>query len=122
MSSTPQTASQGHEPEEPHGVTVPAPHHHVNYIAVFGTLVVLTIVTVAATFIPTDSELVKVLIALLIASIKAACVAFFFMHLKFEGKLIYLILIVPLILCILLILALIPDVLHGPLFNIFFRA
>ena len=105
------------EPEEPHGVTVPMPHHHVNYFAVFGTLVVLTIVTVAAAFIETDSELVKVLIALSIASVKAACVALFFMHLKFEGKLIYLILIVPLILCFLLVFALIPDVMHGPLFN-----
>ena len=106
-----------HEPEEPHGVTVQMPHHHVNYFAVFGTLVVLTIVTVAAAFIKTESELVKVLIALSIASVKAACVCLFFMHLKFEGKLIYLILIVPVILCFLLVFALIPDVMHGPLFN-----
>jgi hypothetical protein len=35
----------------------------------------------------------------------------FFMHLKFEGKLIYLIFIVPLTLCVLVIVALIPDVL-----------
>lgn len=121
MTSTPQTASHGNEPEEPHGVSVPTPHHHVNYYAIFATLVILTIVTVAATFIPTENELVKILIALLIASIKAFCVAFFFMHLKFEGKLIYLIMIVPLILCILLICALIPDVMHGPLFNVLFR-
>ncbi len=111
----------GHEPEEAHGVSVPMPHHHVNYLAVFGTLVVLTIVTVSVTFIHTESELVKILIALLIASIKATAVAYYFMHLKFEGKLIYLIMIVPLCLCILLICALIPDVMHGPLFNIFFR-
>ena len=110
-----------HEPEEPHGVSVPLPHHHVNYFAVFVTLVVLTIVTVAATFIHTENELVKVLIALLIASIKATAVAMYFMHLKFEGKLIYLIMIVPLCLCVLLIFALIPDVMHGPLFNVFFR-
>ena len=110
-----------HEPEEPHGVTVPTPHHHVNYFAVFGTLVVLTIITVGAAFIHTENELVKVLIALAIASVKAACVAFFFMHLKFEGKLIYLILIVPVILCFLLIFALIPDVMHGVLFNNFYR-
>ena len=109
------------EPEEPHGVTVPAPHHYVNYFAVFGTLVVLTIITVSATWLPTESELAKVLIALTIASIKAACVAFFFMHLKFEGKLIYLIMMVPLCLCVLLIVALIPDILHGHLFNVMFR-
>jgi cytochrome c oxidase subunit 4 len=106
---------------EPHGTTVPTPHHHVNYVAVFATLVVLTVVTVAATFIHTESELVKVLIALLIASIKASAVAYYFMHLKFEGKLIYFIMIIPLCLCVLLICALIPDVMHGPLFNVFFR-
>ena len=47
------------------------------------------------------NELINVLLALLIASIKGLCVAMFFMHLKFEGKLIYLIFIVPLILCVL---------------------
>jgi caa(3)-type oxidase subunit IV len=99
------------EPEEPHGVTEPMPHHHVNYYAIFAALVVLTIVTVAVAFVHIESELVKVLVALLIASIKASCVAFFFMHLKFEGKLIYLIFIVPLLLCVLLTVALIPDVL-----------
>ena len=99
------------EPEEPHGVTQPAPHHHVNYYAIFAALVVLTIVTVAVAFIHIESELVKVLVALLIASIKATCVALFFMHLKFEGKLIYMIFIVPLLLCVLLTVALIPDVL-----------
>jgi hypothetical protein len=35
----------------------------------------------------------------------------FFMHLKFEGKLIHLIFVVPLLLCVLLTVALIPDIL-----------
>ena len=64
-----------------------------------------------------ESEIVKVLLALAIASVKAAFVCLFFMHLKFEGKLIYLILIVPLILTVLLICALIPDIVHSPMFN-----
>ncbi len=106
-----------HEPEEPHGVTVPMPHHHVNYYAIFASLVVLTAITVGVYFLHPTSELVKILLALLIASVKAILVAYFFMHLKFEGKLIYLILIVPVLLCFLLIFALIPDVMHGPLFN-----
>lgn len=108
-------------PEEPHGASLPAPDHHVNYFAVFGILVVLTIITVTATFMPTENELVKVLIALLIASIKATAVAMYFMHLKFEGKLIYCIMIVPLSLCVILICALIPDIIHGPLFNVIFH-
>ena len=105
------------EPEEAHGVTVPTPHHHVNYYAIFATLVVLTAITVGVYFLHPTSELVKILLALLIASVKAILVAYFFMHLKFEGKLIYTIFIVPLILCVLLVVALIPDVLRGPQFN-----
>jgi cytochrome c oxidase subunit IV len=105
----------GHE--EPHGHTEPMPHHSVPYFLIFGLLVVLTIVTVAVAFIDIRSEIVKVLLALAIASVKASAVAFFFMHLKFEGKLIYLILIVPLLLCILLVVALIPDIVYGAPFN-----
>jgi cytochrome c oxidase subunit 4 len=111
MSEAAPSMPHGREPEEPHGVTVPTPHHHVNYYAIFGTLVVLTVVTVAVAFIDIHNELIKVLVALAIASVKATCVALFFMHLKFEGKLIYTILIVPLLLCVLLTVALIPDVL-----------
>src|SRR5687767_8680531 len=99
------------EPEEPHGVSVPAPHHHVNYYFIFFSLVILTIVTVLVAFHRFESEVVNLLLALLVASIKATLVAMFFMHLKFEGKLIYLIFVVPLALCVLLIVALIPDVL-----------
>ena len=105
----------GHE--EPHGHTEPMPHHSVPYFLIFGLLVVLTVITVAVAFIDIRSEIVKVLLALAIASVKASAVAFFFMHLKFEGKLIYLILIVPLLLCILLVVALIPDIVYGAPFN-----
>ena len=108
--ASPTAAGRMQEPDEPHGTTVPTPHHHVNYFAIFGTLVVLTIVTVAVAFVHVENELIKVLIALAIASVKAGCVALFFMHLKFEGKLIYTIFIVPLMLCVLLTVALIPDV------------
>ena len=107
----------GNGHEEPHGHTEALPHHKVPYFLIFGVLVVLTIVTVAVAFLDIHNEIVKVLLALTIASIKASAVALFFMHLKFEGKLIYLILIVPLLLCILLVCALIPDIVHGPPFN-----
>jgi cytochrome c oxidase subunit 4 len=90
-----------------------APHHHVNYYGIFGLLVILTILTVGAAFLPAvanGSEGVKVLVALTIASIKAAFVALFFMHLKFEGKMIYVIVGVPLALTVILVCALIPDI------------
>lgn len=98
--------------DEPHDVTKPAPHHRVPYLMVFAALVVLTIITVAVGItLRFNNEIVNVLLALLIASIKASLVALFFMHLKFEGKLIYMIFLVPLGLCVLLIVALLPDLL-----------
>jgi cytochrome c oxidase subunit IV len=98
-------------PEEPHGVTVPMPHHEVPYFKIFLALVVLTAVTVAIAFVHFPTELINVLAALAVAIVKGSLVALFFMHLKFEGKLIYLIVIVPLILCVLVVTALIPDIL-----------
>ena len=98
------------------GHAAPAPHHHVPYFAIFGLLVVLTILTVAVAFIHIQSELLKVLVALAIASVKAAFVALFFMHLKFEGKLIYFIVGVPLVLTVILVAALIPDIIM-PMFR-----
>ena len=109
--STSESHGRMHETEEPHGMTVPTPHHSVNYYYIFFALVILTIVTVLVAFHRFESEVVNLLLALLVASIKATLVAMFFMHLKFEGKLIYLIFFVPLVLCVLLIVALIPDIL-----------
>ena len=119
--STADTANRMQEPEEPHDVTRPEPHHAVPYYKCFALLVILTAMTVGVyylfNYIHIENELVRVLAALLVASIKASVVALFFMHLKFEGKLIRVILFVPLCLCVLLVVALIPDVLRGPLFN-----
>ena len=101
------------EPEEPHGHSEAMPHHHVNYFLIFGCLIVLTVVTVAAAFLHFGTELITVGIALAIAFTKATLVARYFMHLKFEGKLIYLILFAPLCLCVILCVALIPDIGRG---------
>jgi cytochrome c oxidase subunit 4 len=117
MSET--TSNPSRIPEPAHGHTEPTPHHHVNYFAVFGILVVLTVVTVAVAFINIKSELAKVLLALAIASIKASAVVIYFMHMKFEGKMIYIILIAPLCFCILLVIALLPDVTFAPIFHQF---
>jgi cytochrome c oxidase subunit IV len=104
------TAARMHEPEEPHDVSRPTPHHSIPYFLIFGLLIVLTVITVAIAMKRFDDEIINVLLALLVASVKASMVAMYFMHLKFEGKLIYLIAIVPLCLCVLLVVALIPDV------------
>jgi cytochrome c oxidase subunit 4 len=101
-----------HEPEEPHGVSVPMPHHDVPYLKVFAALIILTIITVGiGIYLRFPQEIINVLLALLVASIKGSLVAMYFMHLKFEGKLIYLIFISPLVLCVILVLALLPDIL-----------
>ena len=103
---------RSHYDEEPHDVSRPLPHHPVPYMTVFGALVVLTIITVLVGIymrIPA-AEIVNVLIALAIAAVKASLVALFFMHLKFEGKLVRMIFIVPLLLCVLFVVALLPDI------------
>jgi cytochrome c oxidase subunit IV len=101
----------GRMPEPAHGHTEAAPHHEIPYMKVFVALLVLTAITVGVAIkMRFESEIVNVMVALLIATVKGALVALFFMHLKYEGKLIYLIFLVPLALCVLLICALIPDI------------
>jgi len=53
------------------------------YLMVFGTLLVLTLVTVAVSYLQLP-EVETVIVALAIATAKASLVAMFFMHLKGE--------------------------------------
>jgi cytochrome c oxidase subunit 4 len=65
------------------------PHIHGGpklYGAVLAALLFLTVVTVGASMIDFGGGLINVIIAMLIASIKASLVALFFMHLRWEGK------------------------------------
>jgi cytochrome c oxidase subunit IV len=59
------------------------------YIFIFGALMVGTIVTVLASFIPFGNPRINIAVALLIASVKAFLVAGYFMHLISERKMIY---------------------------------
>ena len=54
------------------------------YLTVFFALLVLTAVTVAVSRV--DFGSFNIVIAMLVASVKATLVAMFFMHLKFENK------------------------------------
>lgn len=58
------------------------------YMAVFGALLVLTMVTVAVSYLQMPAG-PAVTVGLAIAALKAALVAMFFMHLKHERRLIY---------------------------------
>jgi len=59
------------------------------YIYVFLALLLGTVITVVAAYVPFGSRSLNVAVALLIASAKAFLVAGFFMHLISEKKLIY---------------------------------
>ena len=60
--------------------------HHIDplwlYLAIFGALIFLTVVTVGASYV--DFGQANTIIAVLIASTKAALVAIFFMHLRHD--------------------------------------
>lgn len=86
-----------------------AGHAEPNYIGVFWWLLALTIVEIAVIYMP----LTKLVIAFLLVSLalsKAALVALYFMHLKFERLTLGIIALTPLILCVFLILMLTPDI------------
>jgi len=62
--------------------------HVKTYFMVFGALMVLTIVTVAVSYLHLPVH-EAITVALLIATIKGSLVALFFMHLNHERKMIY---------------------------------
>ena len=83
-------------------------HSHAKfYSIIFGVLVVLTIVTVAASRV--DFGIMNLVIAMGIASVKAGLVALFFMHLKYENPLTWLYAAFPLVLLGILIGSLYLD-------------
>ncbi len=65
------------------------PHSHLKELTLtFAALIVLTIVTVKIAKLDFGGVAINISIAMLIASIKAGLVALYFMHLKWEEKLI----------------------------------
>jgi cytochrome c oxidase subunit 4 len=88
-------------------------HKHPNYIGVFWWLLALTILEVGVIFMPMARLLIAILLVGMAMS-KAALVAMYFMHLKFERRTLGLIAITPLLLCVLLIFALLPDLSATP--------
>ena len=88
--SAPSTAS--HTQPKPAGAATHDEHfhHHVRrYLIVFVALLVGTILTVLASYIPFPSRAINIAVALAIASTKAFLVAGYFMHLISERKMIY---------------------------------
>ncbi|HEX9636229.1 MAG TPA: cytochrome C oxidase subunit IV family protein [Acidobacteriota bacterium] len=90
-------------------------HAEPNYMAIFWWLAALTAVEIGVIYLP----IVKLVIVILLVGLaisKAALVAMYFMHLKFEKRSLALIALSPVGLCILLTFALLPDLAHllGP--------
>ena len=84
-------------------------HPEPNYMGVFWWLLALTIIEIAVIYLP----LAKLAIAIMLITLavtKAALVALYFMHLKFERRTLALVAVSPFVLCVFLILMLTPDI------------
>ena len=86
-----------------------AAHPHVNYFKIFLALCVCTLLSVVFDVIPASRGVVAVLV-LAVAVAKAQYVMRYFMHLKFEGKWKYVLLLPTTILACGIPLALAPDI------------
>lgn len=83
-------------------------HPGPNYMTIFWWLFGLTVAEIAVIYL----GLPKLALALLLIGLavsKAALVAMYFMHLRFERLTLALIAVTPLLLCLLLVFALVPD-------------
>jgi len=85
-------------------------HPHANYLAVFGALCGLTLVSVGFDLLPNPPKLALVALVFGVATAKAYCVMAWFMHLKFEGAWKYIVLVPTSLLGLGLVLALLPDI------------
>ena len=83
-------------------------HKHPNYMAIFWYLAILTVVEIAVIYLPLAKFTIGVLLCAL-ALTKAALVAMYFMHLRFETKTLGWIAVTPLAIATLLVFVLLPD-------------
>jgi cytochrome c oxidase subunit 4 len=81
-----------------------------NYIFVWVVLLFLTFITWKVSYIPLG--LMNVTVAMIIASLKASLVALFFMHLRYENKLVWTFALIPLGFLSLIIFGTLVDVLY----------
>jgi cytochrome c oxidase subunit IV len=83
-------------------------HKHPNYMAIFWYLAILTAVELIVIFLPFGKFTNGVLLCAL-AVTKAALVAMYFMHLRFEARTLGFIAVTPLAIATLLVFVLLPD-------------
>jgi cytochrome c oxidase subunit IV len=83
-------------------------HKHPNYMAIFWILAILTVVELIVVFLP-FGKMVNGTMLCALAVGKAAVVAMYFMHLKFETRTLGLIALTPLAIATLLVFVILPD-------------
>jgi cytochrome c oxidase subunit 4 len=83
-------------------------HEQRRYIQVFVWLAVLTALEVGIIYVPIGKYVVAAMLVLLAAT-KAALVALYYMHLAVEKRTLAYIALTPALLCVLLVIALLPD-------------
>ncbi len=81
------------------------------YYKIFGILTVLTIAEILWVYVFPDSRAMLAGGLGLMAAVKAALVALYYMHLKYEGKLLWVVALFPLVLVIVMISGFLPDAL-----------
>lgn len=81
---------------------------HPKYIRIFLILSLLTLAEVGVVYLPFPT-VVTALLLIGMACSKAAYVALYFMHLKFEQKTLTAIALTPFIICVFLVFMLLPD-------------
>jgi cytochrome c oxidase subunit 4 len=86
-------------------------HKHPNYMAIFWMLAILTVAELIVVFLPFGKFVNGTLLCGLAVG-KAALVAMYFMHLKFETRTLGLIAITPLTIATLLVFVILPDSLY----------
>jgi cytochrome c oxidase subunit 4 len=87
---------------------------HAPYLMVWLALAILTGIEYFYAYYLNPWFLILVLGLLFWAAIKAGLVAWFFMHLKFEGRWVYILIVPACVLAAVLVLALCPDVAMKP--------
>jgi cytochrome c oxidase subunit 4 len=86
-----------------------AAESHAPYMKVWSGLAILTLVEYYYASIFKSHFLILLLGLLLLAVVKAGMVGWYFMHLKFEGNWVYILIVPAFILAAVIVLALTPD-------------
>jgi cytochrome c oxidase subunit IV len=91
-----------------------ATESHAPYLKVWAGLAVLTLVEYYYASFLKDYFLILLLGLLFLAVVKAGMVGWYFMHLKFEGNWVYIMIVPAFILATIIVLALSPDMVLKP--------